>query len=105
MQGALRRREGSFQRAGNYEGTILVESRNGAISSPWPALLIGIVAVNFFLSLALKQGSLLAAFSKISYFLLLLLATGFAIDNAIKNRLGSRPFWVFLGNRRWPLGA
>jgi len=30
MQGALRRREGPFQRAGNYEGTILVKSQNGA---------------------------------------------------------------------------
>ena len=30
MQGAPRRREGSFQRAGNYEGTILVESQDGA---------------------------------------------------------------------------
>src|SRR5208282_1071390 len=68
----------------------------GLISSPWPAVLIGIVALKFFLSLALKQGSLLAASSKISYFLLLLLATGFAIDNAIQNRLGGRPFWVFL---------
>ena len=68
----------------------------GLTSSPWPAVLIGIVAVKFFLSLALKQSSLLAASSGISYFLLLLLATGFAIDNAIQNRLGSRPFWVFL---------
>jgi len=58
--------------------------------------LIGIVAIKFSLSLALKQGSLLATFSKITYFLLLLLATYFAIGNAIQNSLRGKQFWLFL---------
>src|SRR6202034_528074 len=41
--------------------------------------------------------SSLLAFGGISYFLLLLLATGFAIRNGIQNTLGGRPFWLLLG--------
>ena len=48
------------------------------------------------LSLAVKPGSFLVSYSGISYFLLLLLATGFAIRNGIRQTLGSRPFWVLL---------
>ena len=48
------------------------------------------------LSLAVKPGSFLVSYSGISYFLLLLLATGFAIRNGIRQILGSRPFWVLL---------
>ncbi len=48
------------------------------------------------LSLAVKPGSFLFSYSGISYFVLLLLATSFAIRNGIQNTLGSRPFWVFL---------
>ena len=62
----------------------------------WPTVLIGIVAIKAVLSLAVKPGSALVSYSGVSYFLLLLLATGFAIRNAIENTLGRRPFWVLL---------
>ena len=62
----------------------------------WPTALIGIVVIKAVLSLAVKPGSFLVSYSGISYFLLLLLATGFAIRNGIRQILGSRPFWVFL---------
>ncbi len=35
-------------------------------------------------------------YGSVSYFLLLLLATGFALRNGIQNMLGSRPFWLLL---------
>ena len=65
-------------------------------SASWPTALIGIVVVKAVLSLAVKPGSFLVSYSGISYFLLLLLATGFAIRNGIRQTLGSRPFWVLL---------
>ena len=48
------------------------------------------------LSFAVKPDSFLVSYSGISYFLLLLLATGFAIRNGIRQTPGSRPFWVLL---------
>ena len=62
----------------------------------WPTALIGIIVIKAALSLAVEPGSFLVSYSGISYFLLLVLATSFAIRNAIHNTLGSRPFWVFL---------
>jgi PAS domain S-box-containing protein len=62
----------------------------------WPTALIGIVVIKAVLTLAVKPGSFLLSYSGISYFLLLLLATGFAIRNGIRQTFGSRPFWVFL---------
>ena len=62
----------------------------------WPTALIGIVVIKAVLSLDVKPGSFLLSYSGISYFLLLLLATSFAIRNGIQNTLGRRPFWVFL---------
>src|SRR5580658_9461094 len=64
--------------------------------SSWPTALIGIVVIKAVLSLALKPGSFVFSYSGISYFLLLLIATGLAIRNAIQNTLRSRPFWAFL---------
>ena len=57
------------------------------------------------LSLAVKPGSFLVSYSGISYFLLLLLATGFAIRNGIRQTFGSRPFWALLaiGYGLWAL--
>jgi len=62
----------------------------------WPTALIGIVVIKAILSLAVRPGSFLVSYSGISYFLLLLLATSFAVRNGIQNTQGSRPFWVFL---------
>ena len=62
----------------------------------WPTLLIGIVVVRAVLPLAVKPDSFLFSSGPIIYFLLLVLATGFAIRNAIQNTLGTRPFWMSL---------
>ena len=64
--------------------------------SSWSTALVGIVVIKAILSLAVKPGSFLVSYSGISYFLLLLLATSFAIRNGIRHTQGSRPFWVFL---------
>ncbi|HMD09092.1 MAG TPA: PAS domain S-box protein [Candidatus Acidoferrum sp.] len=64
--------------------------------SSWLTALIGIVVIKAVLSLAVKPGSFLVDYSGISYFLLLFLATCFAIRNGIENRLGARPFWLLL---------
>ncbi len=71
----------------------------------WLTVLIGIVVIKAVLSLAVKPGSALISYSEVSYFLLLLLATGFAIRNGIQNTLGRRPFWVLLamGYALWTL--
>jgi len=62
----------------------------------WPPVLIAIVVIKAVLSLAVKPGSALVSYSGVSYFLLLLLATGFAIRNGLQNTLGRRSFWVLL---------
>ncbi len=62
----------------------------------WPTALIGIIAIKAILSLDVKPGSFVLSYSGISYLLLLLLATGFALRNGIQNTLGRRPFWLFL---------
>jgi PAS domain S-box-containing protein len=71
----------------------------------WPASLIAILIVRAVISIAAKPGSALLSYGGISYFLLLLLATGVAIRNGVQNTLGSRPFWVFLaiGYSLWSL--
>jgi PAS domain S-box-containing protein len=86
----------------NNERKILVESWR---FSTWATALIGIVVIKTVLSLAVKPGSFLVSYSGISYFLLLLLATSFAVRNGIQNTLRSRPFWVFLaiGYGLWTL--
>ena len=69
--------------------------RLGSLS--WPAALIAILILRAVVSFTAKPGSSWLAYGGISYFLLLLLATGFAIRNGIQNTLGGRPFWVLLG--------
>jgi signal transduction histidine kinase len=71
----------------------------------WPTALIGIVVIKAVLNLAVKPGSSWGSYSAIGYFLLLVLATSFAIRNGIQNTLGSRPFWVSLaiGYGLWSL--
>ena len=85
----------------------LSSSNLGIASSlaAWPTVLIGIVIIKAILSIAVKPGSVLVSYSGVSYFLLLLLATGFAIRNGMQNTLGSRPFWVLfaMGCSLWAL--
>ena len=69
--------------------------RTGALS--WPSALIAILIVRGVVSFTARPGSSLLAYGGISYFILLLLATGFAIRNGIQNTLGDRSFWVLLG--------
>src|SRR5215469_17959362 len=73
--------------------------------SSWRTALIGIVVVKAVLSLAVTPGSFVVSYSAISYFLLLLLATAFAIRNGIQNTLGRRAFWFLLatGYGLWSL--
>jgi PAS domain S-box-containing protein len=72
----------------------ILEMRLGI--SPWPTALLGIVVIKAVLSLAVKPGSFVASYSGISYLLLLVLGTCFAIRNGVQNRLGVRLFWILL---------
>jgi PAS domain S-box-containing protein len=71
----------------------------------WPIALIAILVVRALVSFSVKPDSPLLAYGGISYFLLLLMATGFVISNATRNTLGSRSFWVLLsiGYSLWTL--
>jgi len=62
----------------------------------WPTALIGIVVIKAVLALGVAPGTFLLDYSGVSYFLLLVFATGFAIRNGIRNIAGTRPFWMFL---------
>ena len=64
--------------------------------SSWPAALIGIVVIKAVLSIAVKPGSAVVSYSGISYFLLLVLAMWFAMQNGIQNTMGGRLFWGLL---------
>jgi PAS domain S-box-containing protein len=64
--------------------------------SSWPTALIGIVVIKAVLSLAVKPGSFVVSYSGISYFLLLVLGTCFAMRNGIQNTLGGRLLWVLV---------
>ncbi len=71
----------------------------------WCALLVGFLAIKAVLSLGLGLGDKLAPVGTCVYFLLLLLATRFAIVNAVERTQGRRVFWVFLaaGYGLWSL--
>jgi PAS domain S-box-containing protein len=71
----------------------------------WPTSLLAIVIARALVSFAARPDSPLLAFGGISYFLLLVMADGLVICNAIQNTLGSRSFWVLLaiGYSLWAL--
>jgi PAS domain S-box-containing protein len=71
----------------------------------WPTALVAILVVRALVTLTAKPGSPLLAYGSLSYFLLLVIAAGFVISNAIRNTLGSRSFWVLLaiGYSLWAL--
>ena len=71
----------------------------------WPTILVGLVILRTVAALAVGPDSAVLKYNGISYFLLLALATGLAIRNAIQNTLGNRPFWIFLamGYGLWAL--
>jgi uncharacterized RDD family membrane protein YckC len=75
--------------------------RHGFSLSLWPSLLFGFLAIKAVLSLVLELGDKLAPYGTSIYFLLLLLATGFAFRNAAERTQGRR---VHRG-RLWTMGA
>jgi hypothetical protein len=79
--------------------------RPGFSPSLWPSLLVGFLALKAVLSLGLGLGDRLAPYGTCIYLLLLLLATGFAILNAVERTQGRRVFWVFIavGYGLWAL--
>jgi PAS domain S-box-containing protein len=62
----------------------------------WPILLLGVVAIKAVFSFALRPSFALLAYGIVVYFLLLLLSTVFALQNAAGRTLGSRMFWIFI---------
>ena len=62
----------------------------------WPTLLAGVLTIKAVLSVALSPTFILVAYGVVVYFLLLLLATVFALRNAAQRTLGSRIFWIFM---------
>lgn len=73
--------------------------------SLWSSVLVGFLVIKAILSLGLGLGEKLALYGSAAYFLLLLLATAFAILNAVERTLERRPFWVFIsiGYGLWSL--
>jgi hypothetical protein len=73
--------------------------------SLWSSVLVGFLVIKAVLSLGLGLGEKLALYGSGAYLLLLLLATAFAILNAVEKTLGRRPFWVFIsiGYGLWSL--
>src|SRR5580698_6842487 len=78
---------------------------HGFSLSFWSSLLFGFLAIKAVLSLVLGLGDKLAPYGTSAYFLLLLLATGFAILNAVERTQGRRVFWMFIavGYGLWAL--
>jgi PAS domain S-box-containing protein len=59
-------------------------------------LAVALLVTQAALSLILKQGPALVAYCEITYLVLLLMATGVAIRNAVQSRQTIRLFWLFL---------
>jgi PAS domain S-box-containing protein len=62
----------------------------------WLAAAAALLATQAVLSLTLRQGPVLVAYREISYLVLLLLASGVAVRNAVRSRQATRLFWSFL---------
>jgi hypothetical protein len=79
--------------------------RHGFSLSFWTGLLFGFLAIKVVLWLVLRLGDKLVPYGTSAYFLLLLLATGFTILNAVERTQGRRVFWVCMavGYGLWAL--
>jgi PAS domain S-box-containing protein len=62
----------------------------------WPTLTAALLITQAALSIILKQGVGLVAYCEISYLLLLLIACGVGVLNAVRSRQTIRLFWLFL---------
>ena len=65
--------------------------------SPWLAVGAALLAAQAVLTLTLRQGPALVAYCEVGYCILLVLASGVAIRNAVRSRQSTRLFWSFLG--------
>ncbi|MGD0647911.1 MAG: PAS domain-containing protein [Acidobacteriaceae bacterium] len=63
----------------------------------WWGVGVALLATQAVLSVTLRQGPVLVAYCEISYLILLLLASGVAIRNAVQSRQATRLFWSLLG--------
>jgi PAS domain S-box-containing protein len=62
----------------------------------WLAVGVALLATQAVLTLTLRQGPALVAYCEISYLVLLLLASGVAIRNAVRSSQSARLFWSLL---------
>jgi PAS domain S-box-containing protein len=62
----------------------------------WPTVAVALLITQAVLSITLRQGPALVAYCEISYLLLLLIASGVAVFNAVQSRQTIRLFWLFL---------
>jgi PAS domain S-box-containing protein len=72
------------------------ESGLRSVLFSWPALAAVLLLAQAAVSLVLRNGPALVAYCDISYLVLLLLASGFAIRNAVLSGQAIRLFWSFL---------
>jgi len=70
--------------------------RSGRRFYLWGTVGAALLATQAVVALTLKQGSALVAYYDISYFILLVLASGVALRNAVRSRQATRLFWSFL---------
>ena len=70
--------------------------RLGRRFNAWLAVGAALLATQAVVALALKRGPTLVAYYDISYLILLLLASGAALRNAVRSRQAARLFWSFL---------
>ena len=73
----------------------------------WYGIAVAIAVSQCALTLVLKQGVFLTAYTNISYFLLILVPGGIAAGNAVRSSQAIRLFWLFLavGFALWALSA
>ncbi|HSY36889.1 MAG TPA: PAS domain S-box protein, partial [Acidobacteriaceae bacterium] len=70
--------------------------RLGRRFDSWLAVGFAVLAAQAVLSLILRKGPALVAYGDINYLVLLLLASGVALHNALQSRQATRLFWSFL---------
>ena len=71
----------------------------------WLAVGAALLATQAIVALTLRHGSALVAYYDISYLILLLLASGVALRNAVRSRQATRLFWSFLAAAFGGVGA